>query len=299
MKDYIPNFFAYYLFFPKFFTEYLMVSEDKELTYQVLKSMDIRQPNLLFQYKNGRFYSHNKSILSDDEVNDLIKKTKAEKLFMKPTMGLGGKGIMVFNKNKIFTDEEGNQLSAEFIKKTLGKKDNYLVQEGLIQHEEINKIYPKSINTIRAYTEVKNGEAKFLFALLRMGHGGKQIDNASQKGYVCRINPEKGELASYATSRLFEKTDHHPDTNFKFDGYKIPFWDEIKDFVLVAAQKNESIGYVGWDIAYTKDGPSVIEINAAPGLHSLQENFGGVREAFGIKNPKSYWYSTKFIMQDK
>lgn len=299
MKDYIPNFFAYYLFFPKHITEYLMISEDKELTYQVLKAMEVRQPRLLLQYKNGKFYDEKKAIISGKDADLLIQNSNSQKLFLKPTKGLGGKGIMVFNKKEIFIDQEGNILNTDFIKETLTEDENYLLQEGLVQHEEIDKIYPNAVNTMRIYTEVKKGEGKVLFAILRMGHGGKQIDNASQKGYVCAINSETGELAPNATSKLFEKISQHPDTNFKFKGYKIPFWNEVKSFVTDLAQKTENIGYIGWDIAYTVDGPAVIEINAAPGLHSLQDSFGGVREAFGIKNPRKYWYSNNYIMLDK
>ncbi len=299
MKNYIPNFFAFYLFFPKHITEYLMISEDKELTYQVLKAMEVNQPKLVLQYKNGKFYSETKSILTNEEADLLIQQNSAEKLFLKPTKGLGGVGIKVFNKKEKFVDKDGNILSAEFIKNNLKDSENYLLQEGLIQHEELNKIYPNAVNTMRIYTEVKHGDAKLLFAILRMGDGGRQIDNASQSGFVCAINSETGELAPEATSRLFVKATHHLDTNFKFEGYKIPFWNEVKDFVIEIAQKTENIGFIGWDIAYTVNGPAVIEINAAPGLHSLQDSFGGARKAFGIKTPKTYWYSNNYIMLDK
>lgn len=299
MKDYIPNYFAYYLFFPKVIKDYLMISEDKELTYQVLNSMGVRQPKLILQYKNGVFYDHQKTVISCSAVDKIILESKAEKLFLKPTGGLGGKGIMVFNNKDRFVDSEDNILSSKFIQKTLGNKENYIIQEGLVQHEELNKVYPKSVNTIRAYTHVVDGKAKLLFSLFRMGHGGKQIDNASQKGYVCAIDPNTGELSEYAISRLFERAYHHPDTNFIFKGNKIPFWKDIKDFVVNIAMKTEYFGFVGWDIAYTVDGPAVIEINASPGLHSLQESFGGVRVPFGITEPKKYWYSNKYILLDR
>ena len=292
MKDYIPNFFLHYLFFPKYITEYLMISEDKELTHQVLKAMEIPQPKLLLQYKNGKFYSETKSVINDHEASQLIQNSPAEKLFLKPTKGLGGRGIMVFNKKVNYLDKEGNTLSTDYIKSTIKESENYLLQEGLIQHEEFNKIYPNAVNTMRIYTETKKGNSNILYAILRMGNGGKQIDNASQIGYVCAINVENGKLFPYATSKLFVTTLEHPDTGFKFEGYKIPFWDTVKSFVIDIAQRTDNIGYIGWDIAYTINGPAVIEMNAAPGLTSLQDNFGGVREAFGIKDPKNIGLTT-------
>jgi len=117
MKDYIPNYFAYYLFFPKFFKSYGIITEDKELTYRVLDSFKINQPRLLLQFKNELFYDENKNIIDDETVNLVIEKSMAKNLFFKPTLGLGGKGIMVFNKEDgLFVDFKNNRLTAAFIR---------------------------------------------------------------------------------------------------------------------------------------------------------------------------------------
>lgn len=298
MKNYIPNFFAYYLFFPKFCKDYLIVSEDKMLTHQVFKTLGIKQPRLLLQYKNGLFYDRQKNLMTNNQLEELIKSSTAEKLFLKPTMGLGGKGIIVFNKKERFINEEGDEISAEFILEALDKNENYILQEGIKQHNELNKIYSHSVNTFRVNTKIIDGEPKILFSFLRMGRGGGQLDNASLKGFVCKVDPETGEFASQGTSKLFTKIDKHPDTDFQFEGYTFPYWDEIKDFVLKAAGKLENIGCIGWDVAYSEDGPMIIEINAGAGLQSLQDNHGGVREAFGIDEPKKYWYNNNFAIKD-
>jgi len=298
MKDYIPNYFAYYLFFPKIYKDYGVISEDKMLTYQVFESLRIKQPKLLLHYTNGMFYDNRRNFISDKIVNELIEQSRAEKLFLKPTTGLGGKGILVFNKKEKFVTEEGDEISARFIQNTLGQHENYLLQEGVQQHEELNKIYPHSVNTFRVNTMIVDGKAKILFSFLRMGRGGGQLDNASLKGFVCRVDQESGEFASVGTSKLFTKIDKHPDTNFQFKGYTFPYWEEVKQFVLIAANKLENIGCAGWDVAYSTDGPQIIEINAGAGLQSLQDNYGGVRTAFGIDNPKKYWYNNNFAVKD-
>lgn len=298
MKDYVPNFFLFYLFFPRFYKDYFMVSEDKELTYRVLDSMKIRQPSLLLQYNRGIFYDKNKNIISEKGACEIIDQSKAEKLFFKPTKGLGGKGIFVFNKKNYFIDEFGHKITGKLIAKMLNKEENYLLQEGVEQHDEINQIYPHAVNTFRIYTEVKNGKARILNTYFRMGQGGGQVDNASQKGFVCGLDSSTGSFAPQATSKLFAKIEKHPDTQFQFKNYTFPYWSEIQSFVLSTSEKLENIGYIGWDIAYSKDGPLAIEINAAPGPHSLQDCFGGARELFGIKKPKEYWYSSNFVMKD-
>lgn len=298
MKDYIPNYFAYYLFFPEFYKNYIVVSDDKELTFRVFDSMDIPQPVTLFQFKNQLFFNTKKDIISDEDVNQLISESSSKALFFKPTLGLGGRGIWVFNKdNGIFKDNENNTLSAELIRQKLTENDNYLMQEGIIQHEEINKIYPKAVNTFRIMTKTEKGKVKILFAMLRMGQGGNQLDNASLSGLVCKINIKTGEFDDLGITGLQKTMTEHPDTKFKFKGYTFPYWNEIVSQISLAAQKVDELGYIGWDLAYSKDGPQIIEVNAGAGLEYLQDAHGGVREAFEITNPKTFWYHDKYFIK--
>lgn len=298
MKNYIPNYFAYYLFFPKFFKDYGIISEDKELTYRVLESYKVSQPILLLQFKNGIFYDNSKSIISKEEVEKIISSSNAKKMFLKPTHGLGGRGILIFSNKGQFIDEENNYLTYEHIADTLGKNEDYILQEGLQQHQELNQIYPNSVNTFRVMTQVLNGKTKIMYGMLRMGQGGSQLDNASQTGLVCKIDVITGKFDDKIHVGHGNTIDQHPDTHFSFENYTFPYWKEIFDFVTVTAQKMESIPYIGWDIAYSEKGPEVIEINAGAGLEYLQDCHGGVREAYGITNPKNYWTSTKFAIKD-
>lgn len=298
MKDYIPNYFAYYLFFPKYFKDYGIVSEDKELTYRVLDSYKIKQPVLLLQYKNGVFYDGAKNIISPSAVDGIIHGSKAKKLFLKPTHGLGGRGIMIFANKDGFVDEHNQSLSAAYIAGQLGDSEDYILQEGLQQHNELNKIYPNAVNTFRVMTQVKNGKANIMYSMLRMGQGGSQLDNASQTGLVCKINVETGKFDDMIHVGHGKTIDKHPDTDFSFKEYVFPYWDTIKSFVEKTAQKMEAIPFMGWDIAYSKDGPEVIEMNAGAGLEYLQDCHGGVRQAYGIDNPKRYWYSKTYAIKD-
>lgn len=299
MKDYIPNYFAYYLFFPKSFKEYGIVSDDKELTYRILDSYHVNQPVLLLQYKNGLFYDVDKNIISSTELDSIINKSTAKNLFLKPTKGLGGRGIMVFNKKNNFVDKENNILSASFITQALNKDEDYILQEGLKQHEALNNIYPKSVNTFRVMTSIKDGKAKILFSMLRMGQGGNQLDNASLQGLVCKINPSTGKFDIKGYTGLGKTMDKHPDSGFIFDGYVFPYWEDVKNFVISASEKTDYIGFIGWDIAFTEQGPAVIEINAGAGLEFLQDCHGGVREAYGILDPKKYWKNSRFVLKDE
>ncbi len=299
MKAYVPNYFAYYLFFPKFFTSYGILTEDKSLTNGFFKAYNVRQPELLFKYANNRFFDGENNLMNDAQVDLLINKNKAEKIFVKPTFGLGGRGIMVFNKIEgHFINKESEILNAEYVIKNL-KNEHYIVQEGLIQHEEVNKIYPRSINTFRIMTKVDNGKGEILYSMLRMGQKGNQIDNASQQGLACMIDKETGLFSQHGFTGLREKIDSHPDSGFVFNGYQFPYWEDVKAFIIGVAEKFYEIKYLGWDVAFTQDGPAIIEINAGAGLEYLQDCHGGVADGLEIGDPKKWWYSQKYFIKDE
>jgi hypothetical protein len=297
MKTYVPHFFIMSLFFPLSYKEYGVLCEDKLLTYATLKAYEVPQPEFLLCFENNRFYDNSNTLISPAEVDALIARCTAAKLFIKPRFGLGGRGIEVFNKEgNQFIDDKKAALDHTFFLSEL-KNGKYIVQEGLVQHEAMNRLYPHSVNTFRIVTECIRGEARVLYALVRMGSGGKQIDNASSGGLYIKIDPETGVLGDYAFAfnRITFKT--HPDTGFVFKGAAMEKWEEAKAFSLAVARKFREIKYMGWDVAFSTDGPAVIELNNAPGIGIVQDCYGGVRDDLKIK-PEDWWYKTNFTIKN-
>jgi hypothetical protein len=53
----------------------------------------------------------------------------------------------------------------------------------------------------------------------------------------------------------------HPDTGTRLDGFRIPFWQEALDLAKQAHKSFSEFGFLGWDLALTKDGPKFLEAN--------------------------------------
>ena len=67
----------------------------------------------------------------------------------------------------------------------------------------------------------------------------------------------------------------HPASGAYLPGFQIPFWPELTACVRRAMDRVPGMGYVGWDIAVTPDGPELIEGNWHwPGGNIIQ--FDGV-----------------------
>jgi len=306
MKNYIPLYFLHHLYFPYSYKDYGVLCEDKLLTYAMLKAYEVPQPALLFCYDHNEFYDVANNAITVADVNALINTSIATTLFVKPRFGSEGKGIGIFNKQgSCFTDEHHTKLDTAFFEngthtqsiKGRDKSGFYIVQEGLSQHEELNAIYPHAVNTFRIITECVNGEAKILYCVLRLGSGGRQIDNASAGGIFVRVDLETGAL--YESAQAFDQStcSKHPDTGFVFKDMKLETWEVTKAFTLATARKFREIRYLGWDIAFTKNGPSVIEFNNKPDMAGIQDSYGGIRDAWNI-NPKDWWYQSNYTLKN-
>jgi len=83
-----------------------------------------------------------------------------DRLLYKPEDGSCGKGVELLHLD---------QWTHERLLQWLQKKDGGLLDELVIQHPDMAKINPSSVNTVRIVTLRKNGVTTPLFGFLRMG----------------------------------------------------------------------------------------------------------------------------------
>ena len=63
-------------------------------------------------------------------------------------------------------------------------------------------------------------------------------------------------------------------TGTPIKGFQFPDWEKAIELVLGAAREIPQMAYVGWDIAFTPDGPCLVEGNNFPGhdIYQLPEH---------------------------
>ena len=145
-----------------------------------------------------------------------------------------------------------------------------LLEELVVQHEGVARLYPLSVNTYRIVTVLTEGVPHIVYAFIRIGNGGRFVDNINAGGMAAPVNIETGviEYPAFDKDSIYYET--HPYTNCAIKGYQLPQWDKAVDTVLKAATVVKEVGYVGWDVAATKDGVVLIEGNPFPGHDILQ-----------------------------
>lgn len=207
---------------------------------------------------------------------DVISFMKKHPVFIaKAIDGRCGKGIEKFDVNNYSSlDEVYNIVSS--------RENNYELEEIITQHEAVNKIHPHSINTVRIVTVVtdENGDSvldtpaekrkdlkltpHIIAAYFRIGNG-KFVDNFNSGGMTAPVDVETGIVSQVAIDKEKIPYENHPLTNEPIKGFKFPYWEEALELCKKASQVIPEMGYAGWDVAFTPDGPLFVEGNEFPG----------------------------------
>lgn len=284
---YIPN-TPYYTKIDQYFNNRRLGYGFNDKNYYSKIFAGIPQPKCVIRKINGLIFDEHYHQLT---IEDAAKRIFAEQeVICKPSLETGsGRGILFLK-----TDRD-----QQFIKDFLRNKkyDDYIIQKIIQQHNDLAKIHPTSINTIRIASILLDDGVHILSSCLRMGTGNSRIDNVTSGGISCGIK-EDGCIDKFAyTYYSGEKSDRHPQ-GMIFDGFKIPSFDKACDLVRKAHPIIAHFRLVSWDIAIDQNGEALlIEANMRKGgLNLLQFNngplFGDLTkkildEVFGKRNDKN------------
>lgn len=192
--------------------------------------------------------------------------------FVKPVLGEGGKGARRVDSSC----ENLVSLWASL------QSEKVVIEELVVQHELLSRFNESSLNTLRFNTLIlANGEAKIVTVGGRFGRKGGVVDNFHSGGIGVVVNRENGVVVSDGLNRVHEYYVEHPDSRIAFRGFQYPFWDKLVKTVKEIALELPGTGYVGWDIAITKNGEvELIEGNGLSGTDLIQVDQVGKRQFY-------------------
>lgn len=179
----------------------------------------------------------------------------------KPYDGLGGQGV-----EKISSADIADR-RAYFDH----CRENRVFLEQLVhQHPDMNALCPASVNTARIMTFNDHGKPEILWMGLRVGNGVNAVDNFHAQGMAVSVDMTTGQLQGNAIDKDGNFFTKHPTTGVTFDGFQLPDFQQALDLVLKGALESDKILVIGWDVAFSDQGPVVIEANRRPGFDLVQ-----------------------------
>lgn len=245
-------------------TEYFSTFQEFAV-HRKLNGSDVRQifhNKINFLNKFSDFIS--RDWITEDSSNDEIMRFLAGKtrVVLKGATGDSGKQVRVLDMDETMTPQKLLRIM---------KENNYnLAEECIFNHRDIAALNESSLNTVRIVSMHLNGVTDFLYAGIRVGAKGAKLDNLSQGGAVANIDINTGKISS---EFYHNKSAYHGDISDKKEskvGYQIPFWDELKEFVIKASFVVDDVCLVAWDVCITETGLQFIEGNESFGCEIMQ-----------------------------
>lgn len=205
----------------------------------------------------------------NDNKEQFVKFLKCHKtIIAKPVDATGGNGVEKFYYTN---DTDSKKLYEQLV-----ENNQLLVEDCIKQHKDMNTLYEKSVNTMRMFTFIKNGQAHFLQAVLKIGNGGV-VDNFSSGGMYTYVN-EDGTVFVEAIDRDDNIFYEHPISKTQIVGFNVPMFEEAVNLVKECAKVVPEIAYVGWDVAISEDGPVIVEGNCFPGVYQVKPSLSNKKE---------------------
>lgn len=233
------------------------------LRYKLLYQVNDRKDDYTFinKYKAyitfQPFYMRDAVLVRDENDRELFEfffKQHGEVVIKRAEFSRG-RDVQLLSSDKI-------DVKAEF-SKLMENNDGhgYILEEKIVQREEMAKLNPSSVNTIRIPTCITENGVEIFHPVVRMGRAGSFVDNGSQGGIFAAIDIKTGIVSSSGKDKGCFKYTVHPDSGVQIVGFQIPMWKELVEVVKKAARIVPSTKYVGWDMAFTDRGWVVVEGN--------------------------------------
>jgi hypothetical protein len=159
-------------------------------------------------------------------------------------------------------------------------KSEFLFQETVLQHPDLNVLNPSCLNTIRIDTLIdKTGEINVVSALIRMSTNNLHIDNINAGGCYVSVVSDTGRLRKTGYPSIknggVKILTEHPITKTVFENFFVPYFPQVQELVIKAAGYLPGLRLIGWDVGIGEKGPVLIEGNSNYEVSGSDLAYGG------------------------
>lgn len=251
------------------------VTEDKWISSVVLDQANVPQPRIAAVFdKSPRRYPSARHLATAEELEAFLKECDTFPLFAKSTSGVASAGALKITGVTDTHVEIAGRDPATFaeVTETLFGSHHYLIQEFLQPHAFFDGL-TDAMATIRCLNLIDENGVSVPYTALKLPGADNFADNFWRNGnMVADVDPETGQILTLvrnddgALTRLSE----HPAEGRTVIGETLPDWDEMmrinKEVALIHAPNR----FASTDMALTKDGPVVVEVNNGCAFELIQ-----------------------------
>jgi hypothetical protein len=209
-------------------------------------------PQTIFRIINGRLFDKTYEMIDIDTALALAHDAAVPELVVKPAID-SGSGSRV-----AFLDEP--QLAA-FLPANLKPHSDWIVQRPIVQHEDMARLNPSSVNTLRVVTIRTGADVSVISSFAKIGTPGSRVDNVSAGNIAVGIE-EDGRLRQHGYDFAFRQSAAHPSHGYTYRDVVIPSFESVLHTCVRLHRRVPDLDLLSWDVAIGRDGnPVVIEVN--------------------------------------
>lgn len=252
-------------------------ASDKYFYHALVTAANLPTPKLIALAHKNRNASGAEALRTQEDIKAFLESCELP-LFGKPVHGTHGDGAIniISRKADIITTNLGETFAVkELVKQIAAHLDTegYIFQSTLIAHPEIAKITNNRVATARILVFVGPDGPFVRDSVLRMPAGENTVDNFRRPGnLLAGINLETGELneAIRGVGLSQERLSNHPDTGEKIAGKIVPDFEAAKELTCNASSIYPDLHIQSWDVAFTPEGPVLLELNPGGNFNIFQ-----------------------------
>lgn len=270
-RRYIGRYGSYYWPYTSIFLKDMPLLTNKYIHKHMLLGLGIPTPELLATA--GKDYE----VRSCEDLRICLRAWNFD-IIIKPISSSGGTDVLGLGwDNGRFLGKQGEEWSADLIWEHINKHwdKGYMIERRVFNVGQTAKINPHCLNTFRIITiRSLDGKWHVPVHMIKFGSGNACVDNVSAGGIIAHLD-DQGVVTKALGDQFTQEITHHPDTGLPIVGFQAEGFKEAVALALKTSPKFVMFGTIGWDIAFTADGPMIIEGNTLWGT-KYQQFFGPV-----------------------
>jgi hypothetical protein len=271
------------------------IADDKVLFYSLLDSLGLPYPKVLAIYHpRGRPFGNVECLRDPDAFARFLSAVDSYPLFLKPVRGkhgVGAIGVVAFDRDsKRLMLGDGRRIDLENYLEDSGtrlsvNRFGVLIQEHLAPHPQLLDVCGDRPSSIRLVVLLCEDGPRTLHAVWKIPTGHNMTDNfhhGASGNLLAYVTLDKGvveRVVGGVGEGQFE-TLVHPDTGARLSGITLPDWPKLLEVGIEGARALPALRWQSWDIALSRFGPMVLEMNAVADIDLVQYAYGaGLNDA--------------------
>ena len=262
------------------------VANDKLLFYSTATGFDLPFPRIRAVYSPlGRYLSGVSKLRSTQELVDFCRDPTSFPVFAKPMVGSYGRGAfsmlryepgsdsLLLGSGELYTVSEA---VAEF---TESKRAGYVFQDLVEPHPDTVAICGDKVTSVRVIV-LAGPEGPGIFRCVWKIPTGRNMSDNFMHGetgnLLAYVDPESGRVGRVISGvgTGLKEIERHPETGATISGALLPDWTLVRDTCLTAGRCYPGLRFQHWDVALSRSGPQLLEVNVEGSL-DLHQLAGG------------------------